>query len=114
MKYGSYVPTRWYNQSNNANGYADTDWTLVGGGWVMSAYELAQFMAHLRYDDKILKPATRKLMDDNLLGWENPAAWKQFQGKYGNYLGHGGGLSYNKSKPETLVGMNSVVINYPG
>lgn len=113
MKYGSYAPTRWYNQANNANGYADTDWTLVGGGggWVMSAYELAQFMAHLRYDDKILKPATRKLMDDNMLGWEDPAVWKQFQGKYGNYLGHGGGLSYGKA--EKNVGMNSVVINYP-
>ncbi len=114
MKYGSYASTRWYNQSNKANGYADTDWTLSGGGggWVMSAYELAQFMAHLRYDDKVLKPATRKLMDDNLLGWEDPAAWKQFQGVYGNYLGHGGGLSYGKA--ETLVGMNSVIINYPG
>jgi CubicO group peptidase (beta-lactamase class C family) len=113
MKYGSYAPTRWYNQANNANGYADTDWTLTGGGggWVMSAYELAQFMAHLRYDDKLLKPVTRKSMDDNMLGWEDPAAWKQFQGKYGNYLGHGGGLSYGK--PETLVGMNSVIINYP-
>lgn len=115
MKYTSEAPTRWYNQNNNAKGYADTDWTLIGGGggWVMSAYELAQFMAHLRYDDKILKPASRKLMDDNMLGWEDPAAWKQFQGLYGNYLGHGGGLSYNTAKPETTVGMNSVIINYP-
>ncbi len=113
MKDKSETPTRWYNQSNKAAGYLDTDWTKIGGGggWVMSAYELADFMAHLRYDDKILKPATRKLMDDNFLGWEDPAAWKQFQGDYGNYLGHGGGLNYGKA--ETLVGMNSVIINFP-
>ena len=113
MKDTSEVPTRWYNQNNSASGYVEADWTLSGGGggWVMSAYELAEFMVHLRYDDKILTPATRKIMDDNMLGWEDPAAWKQFQGKYGNYLGHGGGLNYGK--PETLVGMNSVIINYP-
>ncbi|CAN5266305.1 hypothetical protein BH10ACI1_BH10ACI1_30740 [soil metagenome] len=108
-------PTRWYNQNNNANGYKEGDWTTSGGGggWVLSAYELAQFMAHLRYDDKILKPATRKLMDDNMLGWEDPNFWTQFKGKYGDYLGHGGLLNRNTTTPQTTVGMVSIIINYP-
>jgi D-alanyl-D-alanine carboxypeptidase len=111
----SEAPTRWYNKNNTATGYADTDWTEIGGGggWYLSTTELARFMANLRYNDKILTPATRKLMDDNVMGWEDPAYWKQFQGKYGSYLGHGGLLNYNKDKPETIVGMVSIIINYP-
>lgn len=111
----SEYPTRWYNQNNNANGFKEGDWTTSGGGggWVLSANELAQFMAHLRYDDKILKPETRKLMDDNMLGWEDPNFWTQFKGKYGDYLGHGGLLNRNAATPQTIVGMVSMVINYP-
>ncbi len=74
---------------------------------------LAQAFAHIRYNDKILTPAYRKLMDDSMLGWEDPAVWTQLKGKYGDYLGHGGLLRYNTSKPETTVGMVSFAVNYP-
>lgn len=115
MKNASQIPTRLYNDDNNAPGYAVGDWTELGGGggWFMSAVELAQFMAHLRYNDKILNPATRKMMDDGFLGWQDPAAWKQLKGKYGDYLGHGGLLKYNDDSPQTIVGMVSVVVNFP-
>jgi CubicO group peptidase (beta-lactamase class C family) len=115
MKDGSEMPTRLYNNGNNAAGYVVGDWTESGGGggWFMSAIELAQFMAHLRYNDKILNSSTRKIMDDSFLGWEDPAAFKQFQGKYGDYLGHGGLLKYNDASPSTIVGMNSIVANFP-
>ncbi len=115
MKDGSELPTRLYSKNNNAAGYVVGDWTELGGGggWFMSAIELAQFMAHLRYNDKILGSTTRKIMDDNFLGWEDPAAFKQFQGKYGDYLGHGGLLKYNDDSPATIVGMNSIVANFP-
>ncbi len=115
MKDSSSIPTRLYNKNNNAAGYAVGDWTELGGGggWFMSAVELAKFMAHRRYNDKILLPASRKMMDDYFLGWEDPNAFKQFQGKYGEYLGHGGLLQYNTASPETLVGMQSIVANFP-
>lgn len=107
--------TRFYNKNNNAPGATAGDWTKIGGGggWYMSALELGQFMTHLRYDDKILAPSTRKLMDDNFLGWETPAEFKNFQGKYGDYLGHGGLLRYNTASEETLVGMVSIIVNFP-
>ncbi|MEQ1646280.1 MAG: serine hydrolase domain-containing protein [Pyrinomonadaceae bacterium] len=107
--------TRFYNKNNKAPGSKAGDWTKIGGGggWYMSALELGQFMAHLRYDDKILAPSTRKLMDDHFLGWETPAEFKNFQGKYGDYLGHGGLLKYNDDSDDTKVGMVSIVVNYP-
>ena len=107
--------TRFYNKMNNAPGATAGDWTKIGGGggWYMSALELGQFMAHLRYDDKILAPSTRKLMDDNFLGWETPAEFKNFQGKYGDYLGHGGLLKYNDASDDTRVGMVSIIVNFP-
>ncbi len=115
MKDGSEMPTRLYNNDNNAAGYVVGDWTELGGGggWFMSAVELAQFMAHLRYNDKILNSSTRKIMDDSFLGWQDPAAWKQLKGKYGDYLGHGGLLKYKDDSPQTIVGMVSVVVNFP-
>lgn len=116
MKDDSKYAVRFYNKNNNAPGYKTGDWTEIGGGggWFLSAYELGTFMNHLRYDDKILAPSTRKLMDDNFLGWEDPAAWKaQYQGKYGDYLGHGGFLNWNKDDPQTIVGANTAIVNFP-
>lgn len=115
MKNDNEMATRFYNKANNAAGYKVGDWTYKGGGggWVMSGYELATFMSQLRYNDNILAPSTRKLMDDNFLGWQDPAAWGQLKGKYGDYLGHGGTLYYNTSSPETIVGMSSVICNFP-
>lgn len=113
MKDDGKYSTRFYNKDNNAAGYKAEDWTEFGGGggFVMSAYELATFMANVRYNDNILAPSTRKLMDDNFLGWQDPAAWTAYKGKFGDYLGHGGGLNYGPDSAK--VGMNSIVINYP-
>lgn len=116
MKDDNKYATRFYNKNNNAPGYKTGDWTEIGGGggWFMSAYELGTFMNHLRYDDNILAPSTRKLMDDNFLGWEDPAAWSaQYKGKYGDYLGHGGFLQWNKDDPKTIVGANTAIVNFP-
>jgi len=115
MKDDNKYATRFYNRNNNAPGYKTGDWTPIGGGggWFMSAYELGTFMSNLRYNDSILAPSTRKLMDDNFLGWETPAEFKNFQGKYGDYLGHGGLLKYNDDAESTKVGMVSIVVNFP-
>jgi CubicO group peptidase (beta-lactamase class C family) len=113
MKNDGKYATRFYNTNNNAAGYKDTDWTEIGGGggFYLSAYELAVFMSNLCYNDNILWPSTRKLMDDYFLGWQDPNEWTDYQGQYGDYLGHGGGLGYGSG--ENRVGMNSIVVNFP-
>ncbi|MBX3024056.1 serine hydrolase [bacterium] len=78
-------------------GVSAGDWYFTGGGggWYMSAMELAQFLAHVRYNDKVLKPKTRQLMYDRFLGWLDPNAWTGFTaGKLGTYRMHGGGVCY--------------------
>jgi D-alanyl-D-alanine carboxypeptidase len=120
-------PTRLYHYPDQ--GFASTntgDWTLTagGGGWYLSAIDLARFMANLRYNDNILTPATRRLMDAYHLGWRFTSSTK---GAQGEYLAHGGGLGYSpklpKSDPvdptDTLVipvgdnGMTGCIMNYP-
>ncbi|MFT3744256.1 MAG: serine hydrolase domain-containing protein [Pyrinomonadaceae bacterium] len=109
--------TRFYNKNNNAAGSTAGDWSKKGGGggWYMSALELGKFMANLRYNDNILAPSTRKLMDDNFLGWQDtaPTAWPQLHGKYGDYRGHGGLLKWNDDDPNKRTGMVSVIVNFP-
>ena len=108
------VPTLLYNTANEAKGYPVGDWLTNGGGggWFLSAVDLASFLAHLRYDDQVLKPPMRKLMDDNRLGWRPPKDYaSSVHGKYGDYFAHGGGLNYGtKSAP---VGMSSGIMSYP-
>ncbi len=106
------VPTLLYNSTNEVKGYAVGDWLLTGGGggWFLSAVDLAQFLAHLRYDDKILSPNMRQLMNSHRLGWRPPKEYPAVQGKHGNYLAHGGGLNYGAK--EAPVGMASGIMDY--
>jgi CubicO group peptidase (beta-lactamase class C family) len=106
------VPTLLYNTDNDAKGVAVDDWLLKGGGggWFLSAVDLARFLAHLRYDDKILNPTTRRIMYDNRLGWRPPKEYWTVEGKHGDYHAHGGGLTY-KSGGEP-VGMSSGIMDY--
>jgi hypothetical protein len=99
---------------NNAAGKLAGDWTKVGGGggWNLSAVELAQFLAHVRYDDKILTPATRKLMDENYLGWMDPAEW-DLNREHGAYLGHRGDLNWKDANKVKVAGMTSLILNFP-
>ncbi|HEX8556664.1 MAG TPA: serine hydrolase domain-containing protein [Pyrinomonadaceae bacterium] len=106
------VPTLLYNSANDVKGYAVGDWLLSGGGggWFLSAVDLARFLAHLRYDDKILTPATRQTMYDFRLGWRPPKEYDSVIGKHGSYHAHGGALKYGPD--ESLVGMSSGVMDY--
>jgi CubicO group peptidase (beta-lactamase class C family) len=109
---GDFLPTRLYSFLDmKKKGTVTGDWTPVsgGGGWYLSAFNLAQFLAHLRYDNKILSPATRKLMDDNFLGWMTPQGWP-VTGDFGVYRAHEGDLGYD-SDPKN--GMTSIIMNYP-
>lgn len=106
------VPTLLYNTANEVKGYAVGDWLLSGGGggWFLSAVDLARFLAHLRYNDKILTPATRQVMNDFRLGWRPPKEYGTVIGKHGSYHAHGGGLKYGSD--EAPVGMSSGIMDY--
>lgn len=110
---GDFLPTRFYSFFDMKKSGTETgDWTAVsgGGGWYLSAVNLAQFLAHLRYNNKILTSATRKLMNDNYLGWMSPEGWPQVVGDFGVYHSHEGDLFYG-SEPRN--GMTSIIMNYP-
>lgn len=115
MAYGNTIEPRFYVvPDNNLAGRLAGDWTKVGagGGWNLSAKELAQFLAHVRYNDKILTPATRKLMDENYLGWMDPAEWDLFR-QHGAYLGHRGDLNWKDANKVKTAGMTSMILNFP-
>ena len=105
------LPTRLYHKGNNAKGYVTGDWALVagGGGWYLSAIDLARFLAHLRFNNEILSPATRKIMDEGFLGWRKSGGSPT--GDHGLYLAHGGGLNYGSGANQT--GMTSCIMNFP-
>jgi hypothetical protein len=48
------------------------DWTerSGGGGFYLSPFEMAQVMAYLAHTNSVLNSAQKKMMDDNLLGWD--------------------------------------------
>jgi CubicO group peptidase (beta-lactamase class C family) len=115
MAFGNTIEPRMYIvPDNNAAGKLAGDWTKIGGGggWNLSAVELAQFLAHVRYDDKILTPATRKLMDENYLGWMDPAEW-DLNREHGAYLGHRGDLNWKDANKVKVAGMTSLILNFP-
>lgn len=118
-------PTRLYQYPDNGLPSTNTgDWTLTagGGGWYLSAIDLARFLANLHYNDNILTAVTRRQMDAFHMGW-------RFIGKgaQGEYFAHGGGLSYTPNVPQpeansiedTLTipigknGMTGCIMNYP-
>ena len=66
----------------------------------------------MRYNDKILTPATRKLMDENYLGWMDPAQW-DLNREYGAYLGHRGDLNWRDANKVKIYGMTSMILNFP-
>jgi D-alanyl-D-alanine carboxypeptidase len=118
-------PTRLYQYPDKGFPSTNTgDWTLLsgGGGWYLSAIDLARFLANLRYNDNILSPLTRRQMDAFHMGWRPGKI-----GAQGEYYSHGGGLSYtpNINQPENVNpedtlqipvgtnGMTGCIMNYP-
>lgn len=82
------------------------NWTLTSaaGGWFLSAHELARFLAHVRYNDKVLSPEYRAIMDDKKLGWTETV-----EGDHGTYYAKGGALNYG----DPIKGVRTIIINYP-
>jgi hypothetical protein len=116
MKSSDPAPTLFYSTDPNEKGVMTGDWSEVGagGGWYLSALEIARFLAHLRYNNSILKPETREKMNDlsdcpgpacRLMGWQRPV-----EGDHGLYYYHSGSLTYG-ADPKS--GMRGVAMNFP-
>lgn len=86
-------PTRYYGTASSIQGIDYPNWALWagGGGWHLTARELAAFLAFITYDDNILSPTARTAMDALRLGW-NPVGANQ--GAFGDYLAHGGSINW--------------------
>ena len=94
------TPTRYYYQPViSVTSWTGSDWTYAagGGGWYFTARELAQYLAHLRYNDQILDAETRKTMYADKLGWKTRA------GTFGVYRMHGGGLIADQPVPDVGI-----------
>lgn len=99
-------PVKYYNcatnQIDNAGDHSDR---CGAYGWHLSAFDLGAFMAHLRYDDNILKPETRDLMDQKRLGWKSQAKASE----HSDYRHHTGQWHYGG---QDAGGMRSIVIKF--
>lgn len=106
-------PTLYYDGAKTwVNGAEGGDWILScgSGGWYLSAYELAALMAHIRYNDEILSPSMRQLMDSNELGWSYS---KSVNGEHGKYLAHGGTLFFDDEEADQAREMHGCVMKFP-
>lgn len=94
-------PTLFYPfPAGSINGWDFGDWTPVcgGGGIHLSAEELGTFLAQLRHTNALVTDQQRKLMNDNLLGWQDVRIMKHGQCRW-----HGGYLFFNTT-PTAGVG----------
>jgi CubicO group peptidase (beta-lactamase class C family) len=91
--------------ATGAAGSDGGDWTKIGGGggWVLSAYDLAKFLAYLGHSEVLLSSAVRTQMDTKRYGW------RQVSGSSGaTYLHHYGTIAWNGGK------MRGSIIKFPG
>jgi hypothetical protein len=104
------VRTQYYTFPDPESGIDLGDWTLSCGstGWYLSAFELAQLMAFVRYTEDVIDEETRDLMDEGFLGWHDPDQFAWVNGEFGPYRQHGGD-STGGSNP----GMMGCTMKYP-
>lgn len=86
-------PARYYQNAASSLGVSYPNWALWagGGGWHLTARELAAFLAHITYNDQVLAPDLRAGMDSLRYGWR-PA--NVTTGQFGAYWGHGGSINW--------------------
>lgn len=106
-------PIFYYNfYASNGAGAEPTNWTLScgSGGWYLSAHNLANVMANIRYNDNILSPAMRSLMDQHKLGWSY--SWS-INGNHGLYRAHAGAWYRDNSDFGQRREMQGCVMKFP-
>jgi CubicO group peptidase (beta-lactamase class C family) len=105
-----------YLQSNPATdpGFVlgdDTD-LCGGGGWYLSAVDLARVQAYLRYTDILLPNSMRAEMDSNFIGWFQPELAPK--STWGTYHAHGGDLFLDRNGDNVVDSeLHTCVIKFP-
>lgn len=81
---------RYYESAEATEGNGLGNWALTagGGGWHLTARELAAFLAFVEHGDAILTQDERDLMDAERYGWK----YSPLQGAFGTYLSHDGAV----------------------
>ncbi|HEY0741679.1 MAG TPA: serine hydrolase [Chryseosolibacter sp.] len=119
------VATIYYNANDvNATGMPYGDWTALagGGGYYLSAIEIAKVLAHFENTETLVSNETRTLMRENRIGFDMPNSERERHGEYfgknGSIVNNGKGvllqtLSYPINHVELVVVMNTQGINFP-
>lgn len=119
------LATMYYNRAdNNATGMPYGDWTSMsgGGGYYLSAIEIAKVLAHFENTETLLSSEMRTLMREDRIGFDQPNAERERHGKYygknGSIVNNGKGvllqtLAYPINHVELVVVMNTQGINFP-
>lgn len=85
--------------------------TCGGYGWHISAREITNVMAHLRYTSDLVPAASFSEMKAKYLGLMDPARYGSFvNGKFGVYLGHGGDWDHGSGGLDACYLMFPIVV----
>ncbi len=85
--------------------------TCGGYGWHISAREITNVMAHLRYTSELVPAASFAEMKSKYLGLMDPARYGSFvNGKFGVYLGHGGDWDHGSGGLDACYLMFPIVV----
>lgn len=96
-----------FPESNSGGAGNNLDFTLTCGGfgWHLSSFDLANFLAHMYYDNDFLKAYQREQMEDHEMGWFGN------DGDHGTYYSHTGRWTY--SNPAPTRGLRTCIIHFP-
>jgi CubicO group peptidase (beta-lactamase class C family) len=102
-------PTLYYSFPESVDGGVggDTDFKMTCGGfgWYLSSHDMANFAAHMYFDEQFFPSHLREQMEDDELGWFGNS------GDHGTYYSHNGGWRY--TNPEPPRGLRSCLIHFP-
>ncbi len=93
---------------DDSEGVDPGDWTLISGagGWYMTAFQLAHFIAFVWHSEELISKNMRDEMNNSLLGLSETVD----NGEHGIYQAKGGGLRYGSSPKN---GLDCMFMNYP-
>lgn len=105
-------PTLFYTNAASTPGVDYGDWSMIcgGGGYYLSAVDLANFLANIRYNSNILSPANGDIMRNNYIGWSENGT---LIGAHGEYFNHGGSINSSDPTGTNLGNMRGLIVQFP-
>ncbi len=105
-------PTLFYTNAASTPGVDYGDWSMIcgGGGYYLSAIDLANFLANIRYNSNILSPANGDIMRNNYIGWSENGT---LIGAHGEYFNHGGSINSSDPTGTNLGNMRGLIVQFP-